>query len=240
MRKRKFVIPTAAIAALSIAAVAPSYAQTPAAVTSIQATASISPSKVGTPSKPKSVNLSVKFSSSTSGPDGQNKPILQKVVILFPKGSKYNGANFPSCTQAKLNRDLPKAACPKAIVGSGSGTAWADTVKVPVKFTLVNGGGSKVFLFTELTNPAVVQTPVPGTIKKGGALGGYTLTLTVPDSLKYVAGTPISLIGATIKTKAKNWLQTTGCFGGKFPYQATSYQDTTAPAVFKSSVKCTK
>jgi hypothetical protein len=237
---RKIAIPVAALAAtLSFGAVAPSYAQAPEAVTSITVKPTVSPSKAGTKKKPKSVKLGINMNWKTSGPDGSNKPIVQKVVIDFPKGSLYLGGKFPSCTEAKLNEGLPSEVCPKAIVGKGTGSAWADTAKTSPKFTLVNGGASKVFLYTQLVNPAVVNAPVPGVIKKGGPLGGYRLTLTVPDELKVVAGTPISLISANVKTTAKNWIATTSCpKTKKWPFQVTSSQDSTADAVLTSSVKC--
>jgi hypothetical protein len=238
---RKIAIPVAAVAAsLSVAAVAPSYAQAPEAKTSVTVSPTVSPSKAGTKKKPRSVNLGIRMNWKTSGPDGSNKPIVQKVVIDFPKGSLYLGGTFPSCTEAKLNEGLPKEVCPKAIVGSGTGDAWADTARTKPKFTLVNGGASKVFLYTELVNPAVVNAPVPGTVKKGGKYGGYRLTLTVPEELQVVAGTPISLISVNVKTKAKNWLATTSCpKNRKWPFQVVSSQDSTADATFASTVKCT-
>lgn len=238
---RKIAVPIALAASLSIAAVAPSYAQAPEAVTSITSNPSVSPSKAGTKKKPRSVNLKVNLNWKTSGPDGSNKPIVQKVVIDFPKGSLYLGGKYPSCTQAKLDEDLPGKVCPKAVVGKGKGSAWADTVKTTPKFTLVNGGAKKMFLYTELVNPAVVNAPVPGTVKKGGKYpGGLQVTFIVPEILQVVAGTPISLINLTVQTKAKNWLATTSCpKNKKWPYQVTSSQDTTADAVFASTVKCT-
>jgi hypothetical protein len=238
---RKFAVPTVALAAaLSVAAVAPSYAQTPAK-TEITVKPTVSPSKAGTKKKPQSVNLGFTMNWKTTGPDGENKPVVSKVIVDFPKGSLYLGGKYPKCTQAQLEQELPADICPKAIVGKGTGSAWADTAKTNPKFTLVNGGASKVFLYTELTNPAVVNAPVPGTVKKGGKFGGYRLTLTVPQELKVVAGTPISLISVKIQSKAKNWLATTSCpKDKKWPFEVTSQQDkgATADAVFKSTVKC--
>ena len=47
-------------------------------------------------------------------------------------------------------------------VGSGSGTAYADTVITRPKITVVNGGGDRVYFYTVLNNPARVQVPVIG------------------------------------------------------------------------------
>ncbi|MGX6449546.1 hypothetical protein ACVU7I_16000 [Patulibacter sp. S7RM1-6] len=243
MRMRKLAVPTAALAAVSFAAVAPSYAQTPGVETTIAVQPKVSPNKAGTKKKPKSVSLDIKAQFKTTGPDGQNKPVAQKVEILFPKGSLYDGKAVPSCAKSKLDRGLPKDVCPKgSIVGSGGANAWADTVKTTAKFTLVNGGQKAVYLYTEMTNPAIVQTPVPGKIKKGGKLGGYVLTFTVPEELQIVGGVPISLIDLHVKTnkKAKGWLNTTSCTGGKWPFETTTWFDNGNQAKFASSVKCKK
>jgi len=244
---RRILVSTAAVAALSVAVVAPSYAQAPEAVTEVTVAPKVSPSKAGTKKKPKSVKLNINVNWKTSGPDGSNKPIVQKVKIDFPKGSLYLGGKYKAkCTEAELGRarldgsDKLTGKCAKAVVGSGSGSAWADTVKTTPKFQLVNGGAKNVYLYTVLKNPARVTTPVPGVIKKGGKYGGYELTLTVPQELQVVAGTPISLISASVKTTAKDWIATTSCpKDKKWPFQVTSSQDTTADAVFSSSVKCT-
>lgn len=244
---RKFAIPTVAVAALSVAVAAPSYAQAPTPVTTVTASPKVSPSKAGTKKKPKSVKLTLNGTWKTSGPDGENKPIVQKVKIDFPKGSLYLGGSYKAkCTlkelsRAKLdNNDKLTGKCAKAVVGAGDGLAWADTVDTKPKFQLVNGGAKNVYLYTVLKNPARVTTPVPGVIKKGGKYGGYELTLTVPQELQVVAGTPISLRSVNIKTTAKNWVATTSCpKNKKWPFRVTSSQDTTADAVFESSVKCT-
>lgn len=248
MRKLSLAVPTVAILALSASAVAPSFAQTPKSVTSISGSAKVIPNKAGTKKKPQSVNLDVKGAISTTGEDGLNKPVVQKVEILFPKGSLYAGGKLPKgvkgkvtpkCTEAKLNNDLPQNVCPKAITGSGTGEAWADTVRTRVKFTVVNGGQDKVFIFTELTNPAVVQLPVVGKIKKTSGKWAYKLTMNVPEELQVVAGVPISLINFKVKTRSKNWLFTTSCPSNKkWPFEVTSYQDATDPAHFASTTKC--
>ncbi|MFA4926997.1 MAG: hypothetical protein WC558_00665 [Patulibacter sp.] len=246
---RTIAVPTIAIAALSVSAVAPAVAQSPEPVTSISGSAVVTPNKAGTKSKPQSVNLSMKGQVSTTGEDGQNKPVIQKIEILFPKGSLYAGGKLPKgvkgkvtpkCSESAMLDGLPKDKCPKgSIVGSGSANAWADTVKTKAKITMVNGGADKVFLFTELTNPAVVQLPIPGKIQKQSGKWAYKLTLTVPEDLQVVAGVPISLIDFTAKTRSKNWLFTTSCpKNKKWPFEVKTFQNTTAPAEFASTTKC--
>jgi hypothetical protein len=249
MRLRTFAVPTIAIAALSVSAVAPAIAQSPEPVTSISGSATVSPNKAGTKKKPQSVNLKMQGKISTTGEDGLNKPVVQKVEVLFPKGSYYAGGKLPKgvkgkvtpkCSESAMLNGLPKDVCPKgSITGSGSANAWADTVKTQAKFTLVNGGADKVFVFTELTNPAVVQLPVPGKIQKQSGKWAYKLTLTVPEDLQVVAGVPISLIDFKMTTKSKNWLFTTSCpKNKKWPFEVKTFQNTTAPAEFASTTKC--
>lgn len=244
MRKLQLAIPTVALIALSAAAVAPSYAQGPTPVTTIEVKPKVSPSKAGTKKKPQTVKLSVTGSVTTSGEDGENKPIVTKVVIKFPKGSLYNGAKAPKCSEAAINSGLPKSKCPpKSIMGSGGATAWADTVSTTADFTLVNGGANKAYLYTTMTNPAVVQTPVPLDIKKSTGKWAYIATATVPQKLQVVGGVPISLRTMKISTNANaqktNWLQTTSCpKDKKWPFEVTSSQNTTADATFASTVPC--
>jgi hypothetical protein len=241
MRKRNLAIPTAAIAALSFAAVGPAVAQTPAPQTEISGTAKVSPSKAGTKKNPKTVGLNVNMKWQTSGPDGENKPIVQKVVIDFPKGSLYNGGKVAKCTASQLARKTPQQACKNAIMGQGTGSAWADTAEAGPKFTLVNGGAKQIFLYTTLQNPAAIAAPVPGSVVK--YKGGYRLTLKVPQSLQVVAATPISLRSVNIKTNAAakkaGWLQTTSCpKNKKWAFDVQSFQNDTPVAKFSSSVKC--
>ena len=237
---RRATAPVLLASVVALAAVsAPSDAQAPVAVTTLDVRPTVSPSVAGTPARPRSVRLGVRASLTTRGPDGEDKPILQRVVVDFPKGSLYLGGRHPRCTQAQLERDLPKVVCPKAIVGTGTGEAWADTVPTRPRFTLVNGGATKVYLYTQLTNPAVVDAPVPGTIRRGGVYGGYRATFVVPEILQVVAGTPISLHRATGRTTARNWIATTSCpRDRRWPFRVVTSQDTTADATFVSSVRC--
>jgi hypothetical protein len=237
---RLAVVSVAALTtALIAAAVAPSFAQAPMAVTSITIRPVVTPSKAGTKRKPQSVRVRASIDLRTAGPDGFDKPIVQKAVVDFPKGSLYLGGTYPSCTKAQLDQGLPQDVCPKAIVGTGTGDAWADTARTKPKFTLVNGGASKAFLYTQLVNPAVVNAPIPATVRRGGRFGGYRVTALVPDELQVVAGTPISLISARGRTTAKNWIATTSCpKDRKWPFEVTTSQDATADAVFTSFVRC--
>lgn len=207
---RKYATPIVGVLAMGAICVAPSVAQSPSQ-TVLTVDAKVSSSKAGTKKKPKGVNLTVKTTWTT--PPQFEPPITQKATAFFPKGSLYNGKKYPSCSLSKLNRKGPKG-CPKgSIMGSGTGSAFADTVITRPKITVVNGGAKNVWLYTVLNNPARVQTGVPGKITKlsGNPKYGYRLDLTVPQVLQVVAGVPIQLRDLTIKAGKKDWLATTSC-----------------------------
>jgi len=220
------MIPVGLLAA-SVAVAAPVLAQSSGSNTSntvLTTKVSVSPSKAGTKKKPRGVKLT--FSAHWETGADVDKPVVQTADVLFPKGSLYNGAKYAKCAQSVMERGSVSDCPPKSIMGTGSGTAYADTVLTTPKITVVNGGGSKVFLFTVLTNPARVAKPVPGTITKMSGKWAYKLHLVVPQSLQVVAGVPIALRDIKIvsggKSYAKDWLATTACSGGKYPFQLTT------------------
>jgi hypothetical protein len=211
----------------------------------VTATPTISPSKAGTTTHPQGVQLKVAFHWQTLGAASQ--PIVTKFHVLFPKGSLYNGASSPSCSLAKVSNG-PQA-CPKAsIMGSGTGTAYADTTITHPAITVVNGGGSTVYFYTVLNNPARVQEPVIGHISRASGEWAYALDVTVPNNLRIVAGVPIELTSLNVTAGGGshgNWLATTSCPGGHWPFSVTSsYVDpntgATGSASYSSSVRCSK
>jgi len=203
---------------------------------------SVSPNKAGTPSHPQGVRLKAAINWQSLG--AADQPIVTKFLLLFPKGAKYNGANVPSCTAKRIN--LGPQACPKAsIMGSGTGTAYADTSKTHPKITVVNGGGSVVYFYTVLNNPARVQQPVIGHIARLHGAYSYSLSVKVPEDLQVVAGVPIELTTLSINAGKGSWLETTGCSGGKWPFQITtsylnSNDNSTGSSTDASSLPCHK
>lgn len=223
---RRVMIPVGLLAA-SVAVAAPVLAQSSGSNTSntvLTTKVSVSPSKAGTKKKPQGVKLT--FSAHWETSADVDKPVVQTADVLFPKGSLYNGAKYAKCAQSVMERGSVSECPAKSIMGTGSGTAYADQVLTTPKITVVNGGGNKVFLFTVLTNPARVAKPVPGTITKLSGKWAYKLHLVVPPSLQVVAGVPIALrdikITAGGKSHAKDWLATTSCSGGKYPFELTT------------------
>jgi hypothetical protein len=235
---RKLVVLLIGLLAVALAVAAVVIAQSAPTVVGVHAT--VSPSRAGTKKKPQAVKLVVKTTWNTPG--DAEKPIVQTARVLFPKGALYNGGKYPSCSQNLLSRSGPTA-CPKgSIMGSGGGSAYADTVITHPRITVVNGGAKMVYLYTVLDNPARVQAPVPGVIKKlNGPKWAYELDLTVPKVLQIVAGVPIALrdITVTAGSTTKDWLASTGCTGGKWPYSVTTSYSTGGSSGAESSVPCT-
>jgi hypothetical protein len=235
MRKLGVVAFLATLAASGLAA---AIADAPVAP-KVTVKASVSPNRAGTKSHPQGVTLKTKISWQTLG--SATQPIVQTFDILFPKGSLYNGAHLPSCSYSKLNAVGP-AGCPKgSIVGSGSGNAYADTTITHPKITVVNGGASRVFFYTVLNNPARVQSPVVGIIKKTSGKYAYSLHVTVPQVLQVVAGVPIELTLLNVTAGKGTWLETTSCGpGGHWPFSVSTGYNTGGSAKFTASIACHK
>ncbi|HEV7754134.1 MAG TPA: hypothetical protein VGO71_21460 [Baekduia sp.] len=237
---RKFLIPAIAVLALVAVEVAPTVAQD-SPQTTLTVTPTVSPSKAGTKKKPQGVKLTFKLHWETPG--DLEKPVIRSSDVFFPKGSLYNGAKYPKCTEAKLNNGGLAACPPKSVMGHGTGDAFADTVITHPDITVVNGGANKVFLWTILTNPARVQKAVPGTITKQSGKWAYKLHLTVPAALQLVAGVPIALRDLTIdsggKAYAKDWLATTSCPATKkWPFSVTTSLSTGITSKYDGTVAC--
>src|SRR2546425_1523326 len=159
------------------------------AAVGVQFTSSFKPAKAGKPA-----GVAVNFVA--SDPAADQPPIMNKIVINFQKGGKWNGKKFPKCTTAILNSKGPSG-CPKGSkLGSGTGVGYAKPVvtdPVSAKLTIFNGGSQiLVFALPDL-GPTFVT---PGTIS-----GGYNLTCPIPP-IKTLPAPPDASVG-TVKTTTK-------------------------------------
>jgi hypothetical protein len=243
---RKFAVLTGATAVALAVAVAPAMGQTP--VTEFTSKAQVFPKKAGTKKNPQGVTIkgSLAFKTITQGVE---PPIITGGTVYFPKHGKYNGGKYATCSQRTMKRDDSVKNCPKkSIMGSGKGSALADTVDARPTVTFVNGGSKRVWAFTTLYNPALVQEPIAINIKKlRHPKWGYSATFRVPKVLQVVAGVPVSLTSFNYsvggKSYAKDYIVTTGCpKSKKYPYQATAnylYNDnTTSKDTYKGTTPC--
>jgi hypothetical protein len=202
----------------------------------------VSSTKAGTKAHPKGVTLKTVLTWQKLG--AANQPVVTNFVVNFPKGSLWQGAKYPTCSKATLNSKGPKGCPSTSIIGSGTGTAYADTTLTHPKITVVNGGAKTIYFYTVLNNPARVQEPVVGNIKPAGGKYGYTLTTAVPKNLQLVAGIPVELTNLTVTVGHGAIIATTGCPGGKWPYTVTTAyknynQGGNGSASTSSSIHCT-
>jgi hypothetical protein len=245
MRK---LVALAAVLALGALVAASALAQD-LATTTVSGSAKVTPSKAGTPKHPQGVTLSGKFKWSSQ--EGVDPPVITDFNILIAKGAGvYNGGKYPKCSAAVANRGGPGACPKKSIMGSATGTAFADTTITRPTVTFINGGATSICAYTVLKNPARVATCVPIKIKKlsGDPKWGYRLTASVPTELQIVAGVPIALRDLTFTTGGKPWAEdyiaTTGCpKSKKWEFQVeTSYlydlTNETSSSSFTDSVPC--
>jgi hypothetical protein len=166
----------------------------------------------GSPARPQGVRLTVSFG--WQGYGAANQPMVTGFDLWFPRDSVYNGARYPHCAEPLLASRGPTG-CPKgSIMGSGTGTAYADTTITHPKITVVNGGATAVYFYTVLNNPARVQEPVVGHITRLHGKFAYRLSATIPQNLRIVAGVPIKLSSLTITAGRGKWLAITGAPAG--------------------------
>jgi hypothetical protein len=136
--------------------------------------------KPGTPRKPAGVKLTTQFG--WGGLESTDQPSVTGIELRFPRGSIYNGAKYPRCTEDMFDRH-GLAACPKgSIMGRGTGTAYADTVITRPQITVVNGGPNAIYFYTALNNPARVQTAVVGNLARLRGNFAYHLSAAIRSS----------------------------------------------------------
>jgi hypothetical protein len=242
---RKVVALLVGVVVLGAALVAPTVAQTP--LTEVTVDSKVSPNRAGTKKNPQGVTLSGNINWKSE--EGIEPPIITAFDIFLAKGGLYNGGKYAKCSQAVANRNGPQGCPKKSIMGSATGVALADTEITRPKVTFINGGARNICFYTVLTNPARVETCVPGKVTKlsGNKKWGYRLQIKVPEVLQVVAGVPIALRSIKFKaggrSYAKDWIATTSCpKNRKWGFQVETfylYNDgSTSSSQFADSVAC--
>jgi hypothetical protein len=192
------------------------------------------PLTAGSPRHPQGVRVSMSFGWQGLPPASQ--PMVTGIDVWFPRGSVYNGTRYPMCSFRTLGSRGP-GACPRAsIMGSGTGTAFADTNITRPRITVVNGGARVVYFYTVLNNPARVQEPVIGHITRLRGRFAYHLSATIPQDLRVVAGVPIKLTSLQVTAGRGNWLATTNSPAG---IKITTTYDTGATTSYRVWVQDT-
>lgn len=241
---RKFLIPTAAATILAVGTVevATTIAQD-SGPTSIKVDAKATPNNGGSKAKPQGHKISAKVTVTTVG--DVDHPIVESGVIYFPKGGKYQGQKYTKCAQATLARSGPDGCPTKSKIGSGSGSADADTVEAGPKVQIFNGGKNLILAYVTLQRPARVRAVVPAKLVPQSGKWSYKLSFTVPETLQVVAGIPITLNDLSLTTgytkAAKDIIATTSCgAGNKWPFQVDLALSTNTTTTYTDSVACKK
>ena len=192
MRKRLItaLVATAGVLALAGAAYA--------AVT-VTFSATMKPSKAN---KPTGLFVDIK----SSDPAAEQPPIMNRIVIKFDRGGKFNPSKFKRCQLAKLQARGPNGCPSGSKIGTGNGVGMAKPVVTdPVngKLTLFNGakvGGRDtvlVYVFPDL-GPTFVSV---GKISKSG--GRYTLDFNIPPIKTLPSAPDASVVSVKTKTPVK-------------------------------------
>jgi hypothetical protein len=197
----------AAAAVLGVAALAFGQDVVPISIT---AKVKVTPNKAGTPKHPQGVVVDTRVTIKI--PHDYDPPLVDTVDVWFPKGGLYNGAKWPTCSEATLRRSGPKACPPRSIMGHGKGVADADGTKTYPTLTVVNGGARKVYFYVVLTSPARVQEPIAASLTKlNSPRWSYRAHVAIPRNLQIVAGIPLRLDTFHAVVGRGDWIATTSC-----------------------------
>jgi hypothetical protein len=185
----------------ALVATAGVLALTGAAYAAVQVTvsATMKPNKAN---KPAALSVGIQ----SSDPAAEQPPIMNRIVIKFDKGGKFNASKFKRCKLAALQAKGPKGCPSGSKIGTGNGVGMAKPVVTdPVngKLTLFNGtkvGGRDtvlVYVFPDL-GPTFVSV---GKISKSG--GHYQLDFNIPPIKTLPSAPDASVVSVNTKTPVK-------------------------------------
>lgn len=227
----------ALVAAIPLACSSMAGAQTGAEQTKLTIDAKTTPDKAGSKRKPRPVKLSVR--ARWDHPAGIERPVVREAAVWFPRGWLYNGARHPRCSARTLDRDGPGACPRKSLMGKATGVAWADTVRTKPRVVIVNGGPRRVWLYTTLYRPALVQKAVPMYVARAGGQWSYKSRIVVPRVLQVVAGVPIALTSFEATAGRGDWIATTGCPASRrWKFQVRTDYVMGGSSTFVDSIRC--
>ena len=207
----------------------------------------VSPKKAGTKKNPQGITISGNGQWNTEA--GFDPPIITGADILIGKGGVYNGGKYAKCSKKTLKSKGPKGCPKKSIMGKATGVAKADTVTTKPDVVFVNGGAKKMFFYTTLYHPTLVQEPIEAKITKMSGKWRYRTRLTVPENLRVVAGVPIQLTSFKFKVGgkkyAKEYFASTSCPKGGYKYSVKTFYlydltGQTSEDTYAGSTPCTK
>jgi hypothetical protein len=200
-------------------------------------------------------------------PAGNQPDIAPVTTIYFAKEIKQNAKAWPGCKQSEIDgKDAFPSKCNKAVVGSGTATAYAgepgapvaNSVKEDLTVKAVNATGGKQILLVLTSAPgapvAINNRVVPGTLGSATGVYGYTVAFKIPDDLQVQLGLSIALADfkVNIGNKAKElkvkgrkfkagYLQLVGCKGTVPVKAVATFRDAngaTSDVTSESTAKC--
>ena len=199
MRRR--LITALAVGVGALAAASAAYA-----AVAVTISATMSPSKAN---KPAALSVAIQ----SSDPAAEQPPIMNRIVIKFDKGGKFDSKRFKRCNLAALQARGPNGCPSGSKIGTGTGVGMAKPVVTdPVngKLTLFNGarvGGKDtvlVYVFPDL-GPTFVSV---GKISKPG--GRYTLDFNIPPIKTLPSAPDASVVSVKTKTPIKKVTKKSG------------------------------
>jgi hypothetical protein len=238
----------AAPAVLLLAAAAPADAPTPRPIVTmtVRVSPASGPLHQGAPFK---IAAHVAFSSVPPGAD----LVLQRDVLRFGRGARYNGALFPSCSVARIRAAHGRlSACPPGSkVGSGVATGRAVAVGVTSsgRVTIFNGpGGRSVTINVLVVRPALIEATYSAPVRRLHAgRWAYELDETVPPELQTVLDGDIVITrldfvaGATrvVGGRPRGYFETASCpRGGSSRLHGEFFYRGGATATADAAVRC--
>ncbi len=238
------------ITALAVGVGALAVAGAAYAAVAVTFSATMKPNRVN---KPAALSVNIR----SNDPAAEQPPIMNRIVIKFDKGGKFDAKRFKRCKLAKLQARGPKG-CPSASkIGTGAGVGMAKPVVIdPVngKLTLFNGarvGGKDtvlVYVFPDL-GPTFVSV---GKISK--KQGRYTLDFNIPPIKTLPSAPDASVVSVKTKTPIKRVTKRSGkrkkkyylitspktCKRGKWKGSGTFYFTTGETQTVPFAQKCKK
>lgn len=165
-------------------------------------------------------------------------PTTAKAVIYFPRGTRFNGKHFPSCSATRIRSARSVEDCSRrAMVGDGDAEAEAPggVVQNDVTIDVANGRkGRYVNLFVQGTTPLRIQSNIVARIGKASGPYRYKLTVPIPQNLREPApGVRVAITDFTVSVdrirrkidgERRGYLETYSCpkngwkFKGIFTY----------------------
>ncbi len=227
MKKAAFL--AAGAAAMVVAATVPALgADKIGASKGTKLTAGATPTKSGTKRKPRFVKIHTVFQ--TPGPAaGQPGFATKRTIVHLPKGLRFRGNRFTSCTEAILNSQGPNGCKSSSKVGTGKAQGLALGQVENLTVTAFNGPkGKTLLLYVQGGAPLAINSTIVGKLKSDKGKYGYKLDVAIPSNLQQ----PLQGVFATltkfetrigVRKGKRNYAESFACKGKKRYWGADLY-----------------